>query len=447
MVYHMGKWDLYGGWTGLRFEATDYFRLDQAHGRWWFVTPAGHAFLSHGVNHVGEGLLKYPYNRDHWAKQFGLSSVGDADFLAHFYEKVRRDMVATGWNTLSCHNPDHLFEHVRQPYIPTVRFVDICHWMTPKSEDFLDVWSAEFETHCDGIAREWVAPRAEDPYLLGYSMTDCPVWSDLDAAARETCIFGAKREALTTWPRRLRNLNANAAGKDAYVACMQDLYAGQIADFNATYGTTFATFDALVSAQNWREEVDPQNARERYDNAQFLNLTVDKYYEVVTGVIRKHDPNHMVFGDKLNGNTDVSDDLLKVVAKYCDILFWQHYAHSQEHRMLLDRGASVTGLPQMNGDASLSSPDEHVTNPLGPHLQTQEARAKAYGGLVRDCYKRSDFLGWNWCGWLDRWEVVQPMRQHSGVQDAFGNFYPIVNEMHAFSQDMYQVAIDTRLKT
>ena len=403
--------------------------------------PEGNGFLSHGVNHVGEGLLKNPYNRDHWAKEFGVGSVDDDAFRGKYYDKVRSDMVATGWNTFSCHNPDDLYVTVRQPYIPTVRFVDTCHWMTPADEDFLDVWSSDFESHCDEVARKKVAPRADDPYLLGYSMTDCPVWSDLDAAARETCIYGAKREALTTWPRRLRNLGEDAAGKVAYVACMREHYNDQIASFNETYGSAFESFGALARAESWRDEVDPKNARELYDNTVFLNRTVDRYYEVVTEVIRRHDPNHMIFGDKLNGNTDVSDDLLKVVAKHCDILFWQHYANSDEHRALLNRGARVTGVPQMNGDASLSSPDEYVTNPLGPHYETQEERAMAYRGLMRDCYARTDFLGWDWCGWLDRWEVVQPMRQHSGVQDAFGNYHPIVGEMKGFSEEMYQVAL------
>lgn len=431
--------DPYYGNSDIRFEGTGYFRAEEAGGRWWFVTPEGNAFLTHGVNHVGDNLLKYDYNRAHWAKVFGVEDVGDSRFMPAFYEKVAADVEATGWNTFSCHNPDHLFGNVRVPYIPTVRFVDICHWMTPEDDDFLDVWSPEYLAHCESVARELVEPRAEDTYLLGYSMTDCPIWSDLDAAARETCIYGAKRDGVTTWPRRLRNLGAEAAGKRAYVACMKDVH-DTIESFNTVYGTAFDTFDGLEAAEDWRPVVDPLNARELYDNTVFLNQTVDKYYEVTAGTIRRFDPNHMVFGDKLNGNTDVSDDLLKVVAKHCDVLFWQHYATWEDHSRLLDRGARATGMPQVNGDASLSTPDEHLLNPLGPHYDSQVDRAAAYRDLMRKCYARSDFLGWDWCGWLDRWEVVQPMRQHSGVQDAFGVYHPIVNEMKGFSEEMYQVA-------
>ena len=77
----------------------------------------------------------------------------------------------------------------------------------------------------------------------------------------------------------------------------------------------------MANTPNWRDGVDPNNARELYDNTYFLEQTVDRYHEVTVGTIRRHDPNHMVFGDKLNGNTDVSDALLEIVGQHCDILF------------------------------------------------------------------------------------------------------------------------------
>ena len=42
--------DRFGGWTGKRFKATGFFRLEKDE-RWWLVTPEGNAFLSFGINH------------------------------------------------------------------------------------------------------------------------------------------------------------------------------------------------------------------------------------------------------------------------------------------------------------------------------------------------------------------------------------------------------------
>ena len=65
----------YGGWIGLRFDDTGFFRLEEAKGRWWLVTPQGNAFLSFGLNHVEPGLLRNPYNREHWLNALGLNET------------------------------------------------------------------------------------------------------------------------------------------------------------------------------------------------------------------------------------------------------------------------------------------------------------------------------------------------------------------------------------
>ncbi|MFC1717802.1 hypothetical protein ACFL6S_29350 [Candidatus Poribacteria bacterium] len=433
--------DQYGGWNGLQFGGTGFFRLEDTDRRWWLVTPAGNAFLSFGINHVEPGLLRNPYNKEHWMREFGLDETsGDQQFLDRFYDKVRQDLRSGGLNTLGCHNPNHIYDSLRVPYVFTTRFVDICHYMTPEEEGFIDVWSSEFEAHCDEEARQRVAPRKEDPYLLGYAMIDCPIWSDLDAAPREVTVYGNKRPGLTTWPRRLRNLGPESQGKQAYVETMRELYDGNIGRFNATYQSSFASFDDLAATSKWRLEVDPDNGRELFDNTVFLNRTVDRYYQVAVGAIRHHDPNHLVLGDKLNGNTDVSDDLIRIVAKHCDLLFYQYYAIWEDQKRLLDRLARTTGKAILCGDASISVPDENMPVPLGPQFRDQHERAEVFRELIRNCYSRTDFVGWNWCGWVDRWEVVQPGRQHSGVQDPLGNHYPIVESMRNFSAEMYEIA-------
>ncbi len=433
--------DQYGGLKRIHFEATGFFRLEYANGRWWLITPEGSAFLSFGLNHIGSGLMRSPYNREHWMREFGLTDTSDEQqFLDAYYTRVRQDFVRGGWNTLGCHNSDQIYGELRIPYVLTVRFVDICHYMTPKDEDFLDVWSSEFQEHCNRIALQRVAPRKDDPYLLGYAMIDCPIWSDLDAAPREVTVYGDKRPGLTTWPRRLRNLGPESPGKEVYVDTMRELYRGDIEKFNYTYQCSFSGFGDLTSAKQWRLEIDPNNGRELFDNTVFLNRTVDRYYRIAVRAIRRHDPNHLMLGDKLNGNTDVSDDLVRIVSSHCDLLFYQYYATWDDQQRLLNRFAQITGKAILCGDASISVPDENMPNPLGPHYKDQRERAESFTELMRNCFSRTDFVGWNWCGWMDRWEAVQPRRQHSGIQDPFGNHYPIVEAMRSFSEEMYTIA-------
>ena len=104
------------------------------------------------------------------------------------------------------------------PYMQPIHFVDIPHWK-PEVPDsnFRDVFSEEFAAHCDRMAKEIAAPAKDDPFLLGYAMTDCPLFTEEDCRERPDVIGGAVRKARIGWPRRLRNLGADAPGKQAYV--------------------------------------------------------------------------------------------------------------------------------------------------------------------------------------------------------------------------------------
>ena len=81
-------------------------------------------------------------------------------------------------------------------------------------------------------ARAVALPREDAPYLLGYSMTDCPIFTNLDAAPRTENVYGARRPGLPPWPLVLRDLDASAPRKQGYVALVREGYRGNILAFN-----------------------------------------------------------------------------------------------------------------------------------------------------------------------------------------------------------------------
>lgn len=439
--------DAYGGCPNLSFEATGFFRTEQAD-RWWLVTPLGSAFLSFGLNHANPGLLRRAENRAFWAEHFGLpEDAGPAAWLPPFQDKLRRDLRLFGFNTLGCHTETSHIAPGTAPYICTLRFVDICHWMTPTEADFLDVFDDAFRRHCEGLAHTIAGPLRDDPYLIGYSFTDCPVLTDLDAAPRGVVTYGAPRVGLPTWPRVLRNLGGEAPGKQAYVACLRELYGDDIQAFNRTYDAAFDSFDALCRAVGWRLEVDPENAGEQRDNARFLEQIVDRYYTIAIDALRSVDPHHLILGDKLNGNTGVPDEIVRVVGRHVGALFYQFYATFADQEPLLDRWPALADVPLFNGDSSYSVPNERMPHPNGPHCANQEERARVSDAFARRAFARAEFVGWNWCGWMDSWKTYpgQEARQHSGLQDPFGRHYrPMVETFSRFSAEMYDVAAGHR---
>jgi hypothetical protein len=200
------EFDKYGGWTGKKFKATGFFRLEKDD-RWWFVTPEGNAFISFGVNHYHQGWWAADYNRDYWFKKFGAEREGDENWDKGFQKIALGDMKMLGLNTFGVHtDAPSLTEPPLGPVMPYVRRYEpviLSHYKNPKH---IDIFELAFEKQCDEVAQEMAGPYVNDPMILGYCMSDLPAMTDMDAGMYNS----------TTWPRELRNKGENAAGKKAW---------------------------------------------------------------------------------------------------------------------------------------------------------------------------------------------------------------------------------------
>lgn len=435
--------DKFGGCPVHRFRKTGFFRLEKRD-RWWFVTPEGNAFLSLGMNHVHPNWLNQAHNAEHWRKAFGAERYRDSKWKAGLRAKVDSDLRAFGYNTLGVHNSfDSMRPRIETAWIKSIAFAQSHHWREPDEWEFPDVFSKEFETHCDALAKKETAGSRDDPWLLGYAMTDCPILTDIDAAPRPTHVYGSVRGGGATWPRVIRNLPASAPGKQAWVDLMRARHSSWILQFNEVYGTEFTNWDELLKAVDWRPRTDLTNGRELQDNRAFLEKVVNRYYSVMTGAVRRHDPNHLIFGDKLNANTDSGDAVVHITSKYTDLVFYQMYGRWAEQRPVITRWAQKTDKPLFNGDGAFSVPHANMPNPHGPHPVDQEHRAELTEEFCERMFRRGNFVGWSVCGWVDTWKSMprKQHKQHSGIQDAFGRPYePLRRTLKEFSERMYQVA-------
>jgi len=441
-----GKLDQYGGWTGKRFESTGYFRVEKDE-RWWIVTPEGNAFLSFGINHLHPEFWLQDYNATAWQKKLGLADLDSPRFTSALKDWFLTTCKNYGFNTVGVHADLSVANHggPSVPYVMSFEVVDIPHYRNDVvDEDFLDVFSTEFEAHCDRMARENVARVAEDPYLLGYALTDCPLFTEEDLRERPDTIGGAPRESRIGWPRKLRNLGADSAGKRAYVATMRSVYSDQISVFNQTYTTNFSSFDELLDATDWRLNSDLSNGAESRDNVEFLKVTVDKYYTTALSAIRKYDSNHMFIGDKLNANTDSIDTVLPITSKYTDIVFFQMYGRYDYQATGLDRWSKVVDKPFINGDAAFTMITDTMPRPYGPVAESVTERAEWTEEYFRDAFGRPEFVGWHYCGLIDAPNLIprKRERQHSGLLEYNGDPYEeIKRALDRCRPHMYEIAL------
>jgi hypothetical protein len=437
--------DKFGGWTGRKFKATGFFRVEKDD-RWWLVTPEGNAFLSFGINHLYSDLFKQDYNREAWQQRLGLQDLNSPNYPLALKTWFLQTCREYGFNTVGVHTSLPIVNKPQptMPYMQPIHFVDIPHWKPEIADSaFRDVFSSEFARHCDQMAQELAAPVKDDPFLLGYSMTDCPLFTEEDCRERPDVIGGARRKARIGWPRRLRNFGAHAAGKKAYVRTMRDVYRGEVSDFNATYNSQFDSFDALLAAENWRPHTDLSNGNETRDNVEFLKVVVEQYYRTTKDAIRQYDSNHMFFGDKINANTDTMDTVLPVTSRFTDVLLYQMYARYEVQRPGLDRWSKIVDKPLLNGDSAFTMVTDNMPRPYGPVADNLGQRADWTAEFFRKAFARPDFIGWHYCGLIDASNLVprKQDRQHSGLLDGYGEPYPALKKiLKTCTDEMYDIA-------
>ncbi len=435
-VEFKSKLDQYGGWKAKKLTKTGFFHTEHDGDRWWFVTPDGNAFLSWGINHYHAGWWAQKYNREHWNKTFGAENMQDEKWGQGFREAAIKDLSRLGINTLGWHTDaptltDKPFGAVF-PYLRSYKPIVLDHYRNPEAKEYLDVFAPEFKNRCKEEAQKAATDYINDPMLLGYCMSDCPIFTDKDIQFM----------GVTSWSRVLPNLGFEAPGKKVYVELMQKRYSS-IKDFNSTYNTNFSSWKELAKTENWKENTVPKSDNEKVDNEAFTLLCVDKYYEVAKAELMAVDSNHLFLGDKLNGNTDNLEAALEVAAKYVDVMVYQFYGTLEQQETLLNKLVPTVKVPFMNGDIGFSTPTEMMPNPHGPHAKDQTERAVWLKESVNTCFARPEFIGWHMCGIIDTWKTMptKEYAQHQGLMTVTGEFYPEMEDaVRNIADNMYKIA-------
>ena len=161
--------DHYGGWRVVRSEATGFFRVAEVDGRWWFITPDGHVFISAGINHVD-------YREDYsdefvdfvtgHSRGWGFNTIGWSQEISSRDPATGLMVHSRGWG------PEQ-YTRANMPYMHLIRFTDI-EWYV--EEQFPDVFSHAFAEKCDRLAKDVCTRLCDDPCLIGYFYADTPNW-------------------------------------------------------------------------------------------------------------------------------------------------------------------------------------------------------------------------------------------------------------------------------
>jgi hypothetical protein len=166
----------YGGYKGSQAKATGFFRVEQINGKWWFVDPHGHLFLSTGSN--GLGGRGGGGRAGSGGTNAGGGREGATPAPNPAASRLARRLDAWGFNTGS--------EGMKKPYTAYVN--------APRGQNtFLgvaDVYSDEFARGVDEAAARQCTPRRDDPLLLGYFIGNEPPWGDRESEVVDMILAG-----------------------------------------------------------------------------------------------------------------------------------------------------------------------------------------------------------------------------------------------------------------
>ena len=158
----------------------------------------------------------------------------------------------------------------------------------------------------------------------------------------------------------------------------------------------------------------------------------------------RYDPNHLFFGDKLNGNSDSVDTVLPVTAKYTDVLFYQMYGKYEVQKPSLDQWNKKVDMPIINGDSAYTHIKDKMPRPYGPIADSEIQNAEWTLEFFENAFSRPEFVGWHYCGLIDtplKLVAKESDRQHSGLFDGYGKpYHALKKALSKCATELYNIA-------
>jgi hypothetical protein len=351
----------YGGFRHTRARATGFFRVERIDGTWWFVDPDGHLFLSVGADVTRPEMITRTLGREELFAQLPPASLlpdfrreGDpgASFLTwnlhrrfgeawgtKWRDLTFRRMEAWGLNTVANWSDPQLWAAGRKPYV-----IPLTGWQTEVSYLGLpDVFSEAFLRLADEQAERQCASRKDDPWLVGYFPANEPPFPQ----------------------KELQTVQMILAGPDT------------------------ATKAEL---QRWLADGDTDERRKA-----FIGRAFNRYVEVVSAAVRKHDPNHLNLGMRSGGRPTAAEIEAARAFDVYSVNIYNEEVPAGRVRQI----SELTGKPVLIGEFHFGTPGRGLSAGL-VQVRDHAERGRAYRYYVEQAFAMPEIIGAHWFQWADQ---------------------------------------------
>ena len=286
------------------------------------------------------------------------------------WAKITKDrMKEWGFNTIA-NWPDPKFVKVSEmPYVLPLR-----HF--PETEkhifrDFPDVYDPKYSSDSKEFAKQMI-PYRDDPNLIGYFLTNEPLWALLD------CKY-VVIEMLST--------DEQYYSKDAFVRFISERHQNDIKKLNAAWGIQLQSFDDLKRRVPRIGELAGAAA----DIDDFAEVLVRRYVTLPSEALKAVDPNHMNLGMRYSFVSEAALRNASIGFENFDVFSINSYTYSPVDAF--DKLRSFADLPAIIGEFHFGALDRGMWHVGQKGVASQEERGWAYKYYVENGITHPNCVG------------------------------------------------------
>ncbi len=450
---HPPERDVYGGLPGsgpkLGLKATGFFHVEKKANRWLLVDPAGNAFFHLGLcsSNPSEDytLVKgresayawIPKRDGEFATAFHKDSGGNAvsfyltnlirktgqpydseTFTAHTIERLRR----WGFNSFGAFSSPA--DHAEQAaQFPRVAHLPLSEWegipRLPSIGETFDPFEEKNRARLEENMAKTLPAHAQDPLIIGYFIVNEPIYENI--------------------PHMVPALDGHYACKRRFVQWLTEKYQ-TIAAYNTAWESDAANFDVLND-----RVLNVKSAAATQDVHDFTGVFLEEYFRIITESFRRHDPNHLLLGCRLQPGTIDDEPLCRITGKYVDVMSFNYYTNGVDKDFLRRIYGWTGGRPMMMSEFYWGASKESGLAG-GREVSTQQERGLAYRNYVEQCASLGFVVGIEWFTLIDqsvtgRWfQGFDGERANTGILAVTDRpWKAMLEETMKTNDDIYQV--------
>ncbi|GLQ48074.1 hypothetical protein GCM10007862_31250 [Dyella lipolytica] len=456
--------DTYGGRQAIALKRTGWFHTQKANGRWWLVTPDGHAFFSLGINAVAADnsrtyvqgrefmFVDLPPDQSPWHTFYGISDSRDAergasagiganrgrwfdfyeanlyrvesaDWLTVWRKRTLDRLQAWGFNTIGNWSDDALGKLHRVPYTLPI-YINGNFGNVSSGFDYWgrmpDPFDPRFAQAVERAVTKATAPSHNDPWLLGYFADNELAWAGQGPQGRWGLAIGTLRG------------EARSDAKQAFIAMLKKKY-GEPAKLAAAWGIAFIDWSGLNATNFAAPEPNEAHPAIADDYSAWLRAYADAYFGLVAAAIHRHDPHHLFLGGRFAANTP---EAVASCAQYCDVISFNVYADLPQHGVDLD-AVHKLDKPVLISEFHFGSDDRGPFGKGVVSVWNEAQRGEAYARFVQAAAHDPAIVGTHWFEYIDQpvtGRLIDGENSHIGLVGItdlpFGGFVEAVRKTH-----------------